>query len=202
MEWILTENYDNDDLEKWDFDESEYRDTGTGTGVYITYKKTDNFGNNYKYKLLKTRAAPRDKLYKLERLRHKIYDLCKCLKRYKEQIDCDYYTSTVIDLFLSLHDAGSPSLLSEIPRDTKFDGLNKPKSRYRMSNIPFIGKDANERALYRDIFLNLEKTDSELELLLIHELAHSMANHVRYRPDDHHADFKYCENLIKQCWNW
>ena len=60
------------------------------------------------------------------------------------------------------------------------------------------------RALYRDIFLDLSTQGhhfgSNLKNLVIHELAHSMANHIQWRPNDHHADFKFAENLIKNYW--
>jgi len=92
-------------------------------------------------------------------------------------------------------------LLSEIPPKTKFAGLNKPKARYRDLKAPPVGKDSNGRALYRDIFLDLHNnTSNKLKALIIHELAHSMANHIQWRPDDHHADFKFAEDLIKQYW--
>ena len=35
----------------------------------------------------------------------------------------------------------------------------------------------------------------ELELF-VHELAHTGANHVRWRPDDHKKDFKSFEKLL------
>ena len=38
--------------------------------------------------------------------------------------------------------------------------------------------------------------------LIIHELAHTLANHVRYRPDDHKHDFKKAEKLFKKLWEY
>ena len=61
---------------------------------------------------------------------------------------------------------GSPIsryLLSEIPKGTPFAGLNKPKMRYTNKALPKVGKDGSGRALYRDIFLDLNK--SEIALL-------------------------------------
>lgn len=88
----------------------------------------------------------------------------------------------------------SKYLLSDTPISKKepFVGLNKPKFRH-ITNEPPVGKDTNIRAMYRDIFL--DPADPSLELI-IHELAHTMANHVRFRPDDHHADFKKYEKII------
>ena len=91
-------------------------------------------------------------------------------------------------------------LLSEIPKGTAFKGLNKPKQRYINKSLPKVGKDGYGRALYRDVFLDLDLGDRALRNLIIHELAHSMANHIAYRPDDHHADFKWAEKLITDYW--
>ena len=37
--------------------------------------------------------------------------------------------------------------------------------------------------------------------LLIHELTHSMCNHIRWRDDDHGEDFRYYENILKDSYN-
>lgn len=92
----------------------------------------------------------------------------------------------------------SKYLLSEIPKGINFNGMNKPKMRHINYNEPNIGKDLQGRALYRDIFLDLDTKD--LDKLVIHELAHTMANHIHFRPNDHGADFKYAEKLIKEYW--
>ena len=82
-------------------------------------------------------------------------------------------------------------LLGEIPKGTDFEGINKPRMRFDdLSAVP-VGKDGTGRALYRHIFLNLDNSPKELEELVIHELAHSVANHIFYRPSDHHNDFKW-----------
>lgn len=91
-------------------------------------------------------------------------------------------------------------LLSEIPKNNPFHGLNKPKMRYIDKRLPLVGKDKNGRALYRDIFLDLDRSEKSLKELIIHELSHSMANHIMFRPDDHHEDFKWCEKLITKFW--
>lgn len=91
-------------------------------------------------------------------------------------------------------------LLSEIPDGTPFDGINKPRMRYIDHRASYVGKDGNSRPMYRDIFLNLNKSPKMLEKLLIHELAHTMANHNQYRHDDHHADFIWAEKLITKYW--
>ena len=37
--------------------------------------------------------------------------------------------------------------------------------------------------------------------LFIHELAHTIANHVMFRPDDHYEDFDQAEKLVKRFFN-
>ena len=48
----------------------------------------------------------------------------------------------------------------------------------------------------RKLFFNAREPYSKA--LLIHELAHTAANHVMFRPDDHHSDFYDAERLIKK----
>jgi len=117
----------------------------------------------------------------------------------------EYYhdKSTLPSPFFEIAKRGLPTsryLLSEIPKNSEFNGLNKPKARYKDSRLFPVGKDGIGRALYRDIFLNLNLSDSGLKNLVIHELSHSMANHIIFRPNDHHADFKWCEQLITKYW--
>ena len=91
-------------------------------------------------------------------------------------------------------------LINEIPKGTKFDGLDAPRMRYIEKDAPSVGKDEQKRALYRDIYLNLSLRPNILKKLIIHELAHTMANHVTFVDDNHHADFKWCEKLIAKYW--
>ena len=88
--------------------------------------------------------------------------------------------------------------LQEMQLNTNFEGLNKPKKIYMSDRIE-IGKDGKLRAKYRIIFLNLKnKSIKNLKKLLIHEMAHTAANHVKWRDDDHGKDFKTYENIIKE----
>uniref|UniRef100_A0A6C0CS70 Uncharacterized protein n=1 Tax=viral metagenome TaxID=1070528 RepID=A0A6C0CS70_9ZZZZ len=91
---------------------------------------------------------------------------------------------------------------------SNFNGLNKPKNVHTChAETVHIGDDANLRAHRRHVMLALpvEKPSDKLYAFLyrlyVHELAHTLANHVRYRPDDHNADFIYCENLLKPLLN-
>lgn len=82
----------------------------------------------------------------------------------------------------------------------KFDGLNKPKNVYTSSEEK-IGKDGILRAEYRLIFLKLKNNGkmsslNELKPLIAHELAHTAANHVTWRDDDHGNVFNKNYNII------
>ena len=87
----------------------------------------------------------------------------------------------------------------EIPKGTKFEGLSKPKMRYIDENGKYIGRDKNMRALYRDVFVDLDTED--LDGLIIHELAHIACNHVNYYDDNHGKDFKWAESILTYYWN-
>lgn len=105
-----------------------------------------------------------------------------------------------IDCFLLIHP--NKYLLSEMQLNTEFDGLNKPKKLYK-SNTK-LGPDNYLRASYRDIFLRLRKNNGEfknmnsIRNLVIHEIAHTMCNHVTWRDDNHHWDFEMCEDILKR----
>jgi hypothetical protein len=195
---------DKYDKEKWDFNEKNIP-------IYII--------NKYPYK-----ARSRKNAEILAMIRDKINILCYNLeinkskwkntttnKEYIEGVNIflglhkEYYydSSTLPKPFYSISKKGQTTsryLLSEIPKKTPFDGINKPKLRYTDINVPSVGKDGKGRALYKDIFLNLSLSDRNLTKLIIHELAHTMANHISYVEDNHHADFKWCENLIAKYW--
>lgn len=193
---------DRFDKEKWDFSE-------INMPIYQIGK--------YPYKARSLKSAQL-----LASIRDKIDELC-----YNIEINRKYWEHSTrnkeyldgVEVFLGLHEEfdydphvlpspfyeiamndfpTSRYLLSEIPKGTKFNGINKPRQRYMDSNAPPVGKDGNGRALYRDVFFDLSTKD--LKSLVIHELAHSLANHIAYRPDDHHADFKWAEKFIERYW--
>lgn len=181
--------YDHGDLfdsEKWDFPEDNIP-------KYII--------NGHLYKANNNKNAE-----KLASIRDSIDVLCSNLKNNKKEIHKSTKNKEYLrglDLFLEIHNTEhlrSRYLLSEIPAGTKFSGINKPKQRYVDYNSPKIGKDGHRRASYRDIFLDLKLSDKKLRELIIHELAHTMCNHVTFRPDDHHADFKWAESIIDRHW--
>jgi hypothetical protein len=173
---------DKYDKLKWDFDEEEGYDI-----IEI---------DDYPYRVLsknsdriKNRVA--NKLHRLRRLNNRIAD----------KID-NYAKGPGVEIYKYIHkdnDGTTNYLLSEMKENTGFQGLNKPKGRIR-SGQEFVGADEDIRATYRHIFLDLDIstdriTDEDLELY-VHELAHTGANHVRWRPDDHKADFKSFEKLL------
>ena len=100
---------------------------------------------------------------------------------------------------LSKSDSTNPVKL--VRRYTEFNGLNKPKNLY-VSNDEKIGKDGKLRASYRHIFLTLRNSKgnfnniNKIMKLVIHEIAHTMCNHVTWRDDDHADDFEHSEKLI------
>lgn len=166
---------------QWDFDESD---------KYYTILYRDN----YPYKVLKHHNPKTKKLVadKLHRMRKMIDNLTHNLSL----LDIPKYKQR-IQVFNDIH--MDNYLLSEIRKDTGFIGLNKPKDIVK-TNLPPVGPDKNLRAMWRDVFLTINTrtpniTQEELELL-VHELAHTMANHVTWRDDDHGRDFKECETLV------
>ncbi len=188
---------DRYDKMKWDFREDTMP-------IYVI--------GNYPYKAMNKQNANR-----LSQIRKSINTLCNNIEK-----GHGWKNNEQVKMFLEMHGENyySPNqlpvpfyytaingkktsryLLSEMPPDeTRLDGLMKPKMRYHDDNAIPIGKDGRGRALYRDMFLNLNKSESSLKNLVIHELAHSMANHIRWREDDHGKDFIECENFIKRHW--
>jgi hypothetical protein len=198
---------DSKDSFKWDFDQSSlklYRDS-----------------KGYPY--LTVNMDPNSIRYLLY-LRYKINNLCenilndpKHLETFKAKTD-KYSIDLVdnfgyyLDIFLDIHMERdrtkkevpeifneayrrnrriSKYVISEIPKGTKFNAINKPRERY-------MDSDGERKARYRHILIDLSNND--VEALLIHELAHSMANHVLWVDDNHHSDFKACEKFIQHYW--
>jgi hypothetical protein len=141
----------------------------------------------------------KDSAVKLHKYRNKIDILCKnILNAPLTDIDPE-----CIRIFLDIHMSHNGRyFLSEIPpskEGKKFNGLNVPKLRI-FTNDKSIGKDKNLRASYRDIYMSPTLTEHMFTETLIHELAHTMCNHVQWHDDDHGKDFKRCEKFIKSLW--
>lgn len=200
---VIEDHSDTYDAVKWDFPEN------------MDVRYVDNDPYPYKAKNMENAKI-------LSKIRKHIDKVCKKIKKDRKNIrapkkeyldgvdvflglhlENHYNAATLPEPFYSMSVSNVPTsryLLSEIPKNTGFDGLNKPKMRYEEIGAPSVGKDKNGRALYRDIFLNLDKDYDDLNELIIHELAHSMANHIKFRPNDHHEDFQWCEKLITNYW--
>jgi hypothetical protein len=96
----------------------------------------------------------------------------------------------------------TPHIFLEIAPNTGFLGVNYPLGVQNTNLEPF-GTDGNERAIGRTVFLTIDPkyiSEQKLENLIIHELSHTLANHVKYRTDDHGKDFIAAEKLFKKIW--
>ena len=169
--------------EFWDFDESD-------NYIQIVY-------NNNNYKVLKRHQDYKRTVQILNEIRTIILKICQYLEVNK------YSYSEIeqqrINCFLLIHPYNY--LLSEMQIDTQFDGLNKPKNLYKSNNK--LGEDKYLRASYRDVFLRLRNNNGQFRSnqsiidLVIHEITHTMCNHVTWRDDNHGKDFTDSENLLK-----
>lgn len=102
----------------------------------------------------------------------------------------------------------TPCTIQEIPPNRTFNGLNKPKYIVKLvepDGLEFRDKeDINIRAGLRHILLTIQdkgNLDSwkNIKSLLLHELAHTMCNHVTYREEGNHmSDFKMYEGFLKK----
>jgi len=94
----------------------------------------------------------------------------------------------------------------EIPPTTGFYGVNYPFGVHNEANTMPLGADKRLRATKRVVYLTLRHSPNRFRSrefvkdLVIHELAHTVANHVQYRPDDHGPDFEAAEMLLKHLW--
>ncbi len=108
-----------------------------------------------------------------------------------------------VKLFLDVHSSYGESIdgfskyyiLAEIPKSTGFYGLNKPKELYKSHEHP-IGPDQNLRPRWRKVYLTISPSEEKTMKLLLHELAHTSANHVQFRPHDHYEDFQKHEKFL------
>lgn len=106
---------------------------------------------------------------------------------------------------------GKENSLAEIPANYQFDGLNYPYGVHKCTTAdmcgirrddsmsPLIGVDGRLRAQRRVIYLKLHENQKALDNLLIHELAHTVANDVTYRSV-HSKEFYQAEELLKVLW--
>lgn len=144
----------------------------------------------------KVRRANIDRsIQRLVYTRYEIDRLCSAIYKYMKKNNLPTDIQNKLNLFLSVHGSGN-YLLNEIPEGTEFEGINKPRGRHTLKSYVNIGPDKNSRASYRSVFLKLYNDPIRYKNLVLHELAHTAANHIRWRPDDHGQDFKECEGLL------
>ena len=178
--------------EFWDFDEKTN---------YITINR-----KGIPYKVLSIYTNYNTALEILLYLKNVIDNICLYLNinyyRYSEQ------DQIAIKCFLDIHMPGNNRcLLSEMQLNTEFNGLNKPRKLFTSSDKP-LGTDKKDRASYRHVFLTLRYKNGTFKplkdtiKLTIHEITHTMCNHIRWRDDDHGDDFIYYENLIKDVYKY
>ena len=170
--------------EIWDFDENINYITVNIEG--INYNVINKFSNYYIAAKI------------LHRINIVIYNIC--LYFISNYYSYNKRDQILIDCFCDIH--LNNHILSEMQLGTQFYGLNKPRNLYK-SDKPPIGPDGSYRASYRNIFLTLRKKNgtfnnwNKIIKLVIHEITHTMCNHIRWRDDDHGRDFKHAKKIIK-----
>ena len=169
--------------EFWDFDETK------------NYGIVNIQGNNYK--VIKNFPDYYTAGYILNEIHMIIIKICNYLS-------LNYYRYTkndqkIIDCFLQIHP--NNYLLSEMQLNTQFYGLNKPRDLY-YSNLPGIGSDGKLRSNFRHVFITLRDSNGNFNQfdkimdLVLHEISHTMCNHVTWKNDNHNKDFKHAEKLL------
>jgi len=111
------------------------------------------------------------------------------------QKECRYATDPNLKLFSS-----TKHFFYEISNIHGFEGLNKPKNVHEcLKAKEQIGTDGTLRAHERYVMLALQgKNRKQIKELYIHEIAHTLANHVLFRPDDHREDFLICQQKFSE----
>lgn len=175
-------------MEFWDFDENK-------NYVTIKYKNI-----NFKVLKEKNRLEAVKLLYLIKIIIDALaQEVQKTYKLLKQPL------KNMAIVFLSIHP--EYYFVQEMQKGQIFEGLNKPKNVHTNYYLPSVGKDGNLKAEYRAIFFQLRnnknnlKNINELIPLIIHEIAHTGCNHVRWRDDDHGKDFILFENFLYFCWS-
>lgn len=167
----------------WDFDED------------INFKIVKYKNSNFKVLNLNNANIAAQRLYEISFF---INYISSKVAKYLPYMN--HKLKTMSNVFLSIHPDNY--YLQEMQLNTDFLGLNKPKEVYYDPYVTPVGKDTKYRARYRGIFLTLRNTDNrvkkfdELIPLVLHEIAHTGCNHVKWRDDDHGPDFSLFENYL------
>lgn len=104
-------------------------------------------------------------------------------------------------VFLDIHP--NKHRLFELPVNSQFIGLNKPKNIAINNRLPSVGKDGLLKANSRNIFIKIRNNNGTFMPIdnifetVIHELVHTAANHVKWRNNDHGYDFYLYYSFLK-----
>lgn len=215
MDTITKNPYDDPsdkyDIRKWDFDESDLNSVFID-GYLYKYVKVSNcyklrYIRNEITRLINEVSNWPIEYFKKVYLDYNVRKICsfeEFMVGLQEMFDI-YLENEQPSIFYEYCGQFTPKamtsryLLSELPNNKQakvYDGINKPRMRY-ISNKKSMGIDGNKRALYRDIFLNLDLNKKELKSLLLHELSHIF--HIKYREkENHQEEFKALEFILKE----
>lgn len=138
----------------------------------------------------------------IEDLKH-LNTLMRYAKQYSQkEIDEDPFITEYVRHGLELFVNTDHKIIEMDPREGRFRAINKPKN-VRSRNITPHGTDGRLRASHRHILFRLRDSDYNrmystefLTILFIHEICHTMANHVKWRYNDHGEDFKVYQRLV------
>lgn len=181
----------SDSRSRWDFDDE------TGYITYEGYKLMDDTTENMENSL--------------KGLRYAQSIVRKIVKNAKEKSAKHKAGSKEKEQYDIIHRYHKrPNKVAEMRPETGFYGMNKPyRIKYESNSTPLGPKmkrgdpaitDVAKklRAESRVIYLLVRnKSKSFIRDLVIHELAHTVANHVIYRASDHGEDFERAEEIVK-----
>lgn len=167
----LKHNRDANKRDHWDIEENDGFEYINGYKINTKYSKKNTI-----------KAATL--LYHIDRYIHAICDEL-------EQVDHPYCY-----LFCR-----TPHILQEISYNKGYEGINKPKKIIHWKNDFFRDQ---YRATERRVMLSLRKKNGTLrnwapmKKLLLHELSHTMCNHILYYNEENHEDdFDAAERYLK-----
>ena len=207
---------DTRDSVKWDFDDSRMEGKIGTDGYYYKLVGKGDLNKLHKLEQVRAKAANISNYFHINldkyptEVRHGLrlfinihgeipMDQGRMMEMSPKQLE-------LMKLHWSLNGTCSNVIYSEMPHNSPFNGLNKPMERYINEHAPLIGKDENLRSMWRHVFIKISndyktlEQDVPLTKLVIHELAHTAANHQQWRNDDHNEDFKLYENIIRDAW--
>jgi hypothetical protein len=186
---------------KWDLEEKK------GFEFYSIRNKNYGVRKNLKNNL--------EVVYYLNFIDKFIQELIKCIKVNKKMVKKSNCVNECI-IFVN-----TPYTLQEIPKGNVYNGINKPKNiHWKTKNCKIQTLLDNDLlATSRHIMLELRHTNGDVKTwggkngvknLLLHELSHTMCNHITYRengqynekfiyePGNHEKqDFYKCEKFLK-----